>query len=87
MAERSARKLPAQPGRGRGPGRPFVPGDPRINKAGRPPGRTRARVAEMLAKVGTESPLEVLLRVMHTAEDQATRLKAAGLARRTATRA
>ena len=34
----------------------------------------------MLAKVGTESPLEVLLRVMHTAEDQATRLKAAGLA-------
>jgi hypothetical protein len=79
MVERSAGKLPAQPGRRRGPGRPFVPGDPRINKAGRPPGRRRA-VDEMLAKVGTASPLETLLTIMHTAKDQATRLKAAASA-------
>jgi hypothetical protein len=72
MVERTA---PEQPRR-RGKGKPFVPGDSRINRDGRPPGR-RAKLDAMLAKVGTSTPLETLLEIMHGAKDQATRLKAA----------
>jgi hypothetical protein len=75
MGERTA---PEQPRR-RGKGKPFVPGDPRINLAGRPPGR-RARIDEMLAKIGTSTPLETLLTIMHGAKDEATRLRAAAAA-------
>jgi hypothetical protein len=74
-----AKKTATEQPRRRGPGRPFVPGDPRINKTGRPRGR-RAKLDAMLAKVGTSTPLETLLELMHTAKDQATRLKAAAAA-------
>jgi hypothetical protein len=47
-----------------GPGKPFVKGDARINRAGRPPGRAKT-LSEMLEAIpGGVSPLEFLLRTI-----------------------
>jgi hypothetical protein len=52
----------------RDPGKPFVRGDARINRAGRPPGRAKM-LSEMLEEIpGGVSPLEFLLRTIADAK-------------------